>query len=327
MTEVQERRPAWSKRGVDVSGLTFEDAIVAARIDYEVKSCDAYARIPVNEQTGLAEEFVSRQIAGRKHTYRTDTLEPLGEVGERYHVVQTREARDFVEAVIGGGWQPEFAGGLQGGKAIFIVGRLPFKTSEEIDPYLAVVNSFDGSTGLRICSTPIRPACTNAIRRTFKEASAAISLRHTANLSSRVDFVRTALKLTTAYYNRLDDEIEKLIATELDEQRMKMALNMLFEFKPSGDTQADSKAYERNQERRFEFTQHLNSTPTIPKAHRHTAWGFINAVSEREQWFSRNANTPKFEESLLGQHIGLVPAVSKAERIQKFVAERWLAPF
>ena len=328
MTTTQERRPSWQRKGTDVTGLSFPDAIAKAGIDYVVKDTPAYARIPitaeVSDNIDYPVDYVSMPIPGRKHTYRADTLEPLGEVGNRYHLIQTTAARDFVENVIGGGWQPEFAGPLQGGRAIFIVGKLPFETSPEISPYLAIVNSFDGSTGLRLANTPIRPMCTNAVRRTFKQARAAISLRHTANLTGRIEQVREALKLSEVYYRKLDDEIAAMMRTEIDESRMKQALNLLHSFKATGNSDADAKAYERNQVRRAEFTSHWNNTPTIPNQWRHTAWGLVNAVSEQEQWFGRNSNTDKFSENLLGAHIGLIPVVSKAERITKLALD-WVA--
>jgi phage/plasmid-like protein (TIGR03299 family) len=327
MTTIQERRPSWQRKGTDVTGLSFPDAIAKAGIDYLVKDTPAYARIPITAKVGNVEyptDHVSMPIPGRKHTYRADTLEPLGEVGLRYHLIQTTEARDFVENVIGGGWEPEFAGPLQNGKAIFIVGKLPFETSPEIAPYLAIVNSFDGSTGLRLANTPIRPMCTNAVRRTFKQARAAVSFRHTANLTGRIEAVREALHLSEVYYRKLDDEIAAMMRTELDEQRVKQALDLLHSFKPTGDSDADVKAYERNQVRRAEFTSHWNNTLTIPDQWRHSVWGLVNAVSEQEQWLGRNSDSDKFADNLLGAHIGLVPAVSKAERITKLALE-WVA--
>lgn len=318
MTVAEQRTPAWARRGHNVQGLSFDEALEKAQIGFEVRACPARAAIPTDDGDH-AGNYRIMPISDRQHTYRTDTLVPLGEVGSRYHVVQTREIRDFVEEIVGGGWAPEFAAPFRGGRAVFIVGRLPFQTSEEVSPYLAVVNSFDGSTGLRLANTPIRPACTNAIKRTFANAKSAITLRHTTGLSEKVEMVRHALRLSEAYYLRLEDEISALLMTQVDTDRLNSALDLLYEFKPSGDKSEWDQARERNQQKRSQFVNHWQTTPTLDHTNRDTAWGLLQATTEWEQWYSRNSGTPKFDESLLGSQLGLMPALTKADRVQKLV--------
>lgn len=318
MTAVTERRPAWQRRGTNVAGLPFDDALAKAGIDFEVKACPARAAIPT-ESSDPAGNYNIVKIPNRQHTYRTDTLQPLGEVGERYHVVNTRECRDLVEEICGGGWTPEFAGPINAGRAVFIVGKLPFQGYPEIDPYLALVNSFDGSTGIRLCCTPIRANCTNAVRRTFAQASSSINLRHTSGLTSRVEMIRSALGLAEVYYRRLDDEIQQLIAQELDDRRLRIALETLYEFKPSGDKDRDEAREARVGAKRNAFLNHLATTPTIPNEHRYTSWGLINATTELEQWFSKSSGTERQAETLLGSHMGIVPTVNKSDRLYKLV--------
>lgn len=318
MTAVAERAPAWARGGTNVQGLSFPEAIERAGIGFEVQTCPARAAIPTDPGDPSG-NYSIQPIRDRQHTYRTDTLLPLGDVGPRYHVVQTRQIQGFVEEIVGGGWQPEWAAPFRGGRAVFIVGRLPFPTSEEVSPYLAVVNSFDGSSGLRLANTPIRPACTNAIKRTFARASAAISIRHTVNLSARVEDVRQALKLSQAYYERLENEISALIMTQLDEDRISSVLDLLYEFKPSKEKEGDLRAVERNEQKRAQFRNHWQTTPTLDRSNRETAWGLLQATTEWEQWHSRNSGTPKFSEAILGAQLGLMPAVTKADRVQRLI--------
>lgn len=309
----EQRRPSWARKGWDVSGLSFTEALDQAQINFEVAICPANAVLPFPDGS----QHIA-PIPGRFHTYRTDTMVPLGEVGKRYHPVQTRQAQALVEEICGGGWTPEFAGPFNGGRSVFIVGRLPFDTSPEIAPYLALVNSFDGSTGLRLANTPIRPMCTNAVRRTFASARASISIRHTSNLSDRIEMARDALGLSKAYYEKLDREIASLMKVGIDEMRLEQALDLIHEFKPTG-TKLDDKAYERSVEKRAEFISHWESTPTIPNEHRHTGWGLLQASTEYEQWFSKNSHTDRFQENLLGTHLGLIPALTKGDRVQRLV--------
>lgn len=328
MTTVEARRPAWARKGVSVVGMSFDEALAAAKIDFDVKATPACASIPASWHTdgdGNTEpiDFVTKRIPNRQHTYRTDTLEPLGEVGARYHVVNIKQCRDLVEQIVGGGWEPQFAGPVNGGRAVFIVGKLPFDHSPEVAPYLALVNSYDGSTGVRLANTPIRPACTNAIRRTFAQAQAAVSLRHTAKIDSRVDEVRAALNLSRAYYEHLDREVAALMNVAVDEARMKQTVEMLYDFKPTGDKEADAKRFEAVAERRDVFKAHWATTTTLDDQYRYSAWGMINAVTEMEQWFGKNSASDKYAETLLGTQMGLVPTMTKGDRAYK-LADRWL---
>lgn len=329
MTSPNERRPAWARRGTDVSGMSISDALEHARIDFEVKATPAFARIPepreliFNTETQEPEYTTAwhfKELRGKQHTYRTDTLEPLGEVGNRYHVVNTRDCIDMIEEICGGGWTPEFAGALNGGRSVFMVGKLPFHSSEEIDPYLAFVNSFDGTTGVRLANTPIRPSCTNAIRYTFRSAKSSVNLRHTERIGTRIEMIRETLNLSRVYYERLEEEAHRLIQVELDDARLKKSLELMYEFKATGDYDKDADRWNKVDSMRGGFVSHLMTTPTIKDDHRLTAWGVFNAATELEQWFGRNTGSDRQAESLLASHTGIVPTVQKSDRLLKLVS-------
>jgi phage/plasmid-like protein (TIGR03299 family) len=299
-----ERRPSWAYKGTEVAGLSIADALVTAGIDYKVEAVPAFAAIPDVEGN-----FDIRPIRDAQHTFRTDTGEVLAQVGGRYHVVQTVEVTNLIEELVGGGWSPQFAGPVRQGRAVFMVGSLPFESAHGIDPYLAFVNSFDGTTGIRLANTPIRAMCTNAIRRTFARARSSFSLRHTVNVSSRVEEARHALALAGEYYRRLDNDIDRLLKVGIDEKRVDDALKMLF---PIDATMTDRQRDNRERQR-IDVTTHLNTSTTILDKDRGTAWGLWNAVSEMEQWHTEP--TDKNREMLLGAQLGVTAATMKSDRL------------
>lgn len=310
-----ERRPAWARAGHNIEGLSIEEAMRTARLDYTVGICPSVAEIPVTSPDAPIQEYLSVPVNGRKRTYRTDTFVPFKEVGERYHPFQNREAVNILESLVGGGWAPVYGGTLGGGAVMFMVGELPMSLrTGEVQPYLAVVNSHDGSTGLRFANTPVRPACMNAITRTFKAASAVFSLRHTSRVSDRLAEAREALRLSAVYYRRLDDEIAQLLDTPLSGPLQESMLDIVYPTKG-----LDDKSRDRRMNKRASLLEHLHSSPTIGPSIAKTAWGMIQAVTELEQWDDRRVTKPGHAERNLSYQLGVSPTSSASNGIYRML--------
>jgi hypothetical protein len=102
-------QPAWHNLGKVVdSALTAEDCIKYANLDYEVDKTTIHAQIDVAESEGIGGR-IYKQVPERYATYRTDTNEVLGIVGQRYEIVQNKDAFTKSQA---GGWKYDilFAG-------------------------------------------------------------------------------------------------------------------------------------------------------------------------------------------------------------------------
>lgn len=303
------RQPAWNKLGHNVIGLSIPEAMQNAQIDFTVGIQPLQVQL-TDEKTNLPTIV---DVAGKQVTYRTDTNRVLGLVGDRYHVYQTKQAVAVCEDLAAGGWQPEWAGSLRGGAVVFIVGRLPFKTqTNEVEPYLAVLNSFDGSTGLSFANTPLRARCTNAIRRTFKVARSTATFRHTAQLEVRTESVRERLALTEAYYRHLDFEIQQLMATPLEDTRQK-ALDLIV---PLPDPK-DERRYENAWNKQIELSTHWATSETIDNTWRNTAWGLVNAVSELEQWGAKKSGTVAHAERLFETHLSMNTTQFQTDKIYR----------
>jgi phage/plasmid-like protein (TIGR03299 family) len=310
-----ERRPAWARAGHRIEGMSIEDAMRTARLDYTVGICDSVAEIPITNPDAPVQEYLSIPVKGRKRTYRTDTFVPFKEVGERYHPFQNHQAVGILESLVGGGWAPVYGGTLGGGAVMFMVGEIPMSLrTGEVAPYLAVVNSHDGSTGLRFANTPIRPACMNAITRTFAGASAVFSLRHTSRVSDRLEEAREALRLSTAYYRRLDDEIAQLLDTPLSGPLQETMLDVVFPLKG-----LDEKARSRRITKRANLIEHLHCSKTITPTIAKTAWGMIQAVTELEQWDDRRVAKPGHAERNLSYQLGVSPTSSASTGLYRML--------
>ncbi len=210
----KNRQSPWTTIGTEVHGLPYGDALEKAGIAYEVGNIPLNVRIPVG--LGPMGDSLTVGVEGKRLNYRTDSLDPLGIVGDRYQVTQMRQLDTIVESLVGEGWEPLSAGSMRGGAQAWIVGRLPFQSQTgDFEANLGIVNSFDGSTALRFVNTPMRPTCCNAIGLMLRTAKASFSMRHTSNFMDRMEDARLALNVAVAYNHKLDEEIEYLLGLEL----------------------------------------------------------------------------------------------------------------
>ena len=105
-------------------------------------------------------------IAGYKANVRSTDGSVLGIVSDRYKVVQNEDAFRFTDELLGEGVTYETAGSLQYGRKVWMLARMPQRyiiAGDEIEPYLVIMNSHDGSSGVKVAMTPIRVVCQNTL--------------------------------------------------------------------------------------------------------------------------------------------------------------------
>lgn len=207
--------PAWHGLGQVVPGGT---TLVSEVLDLAQIGWDVALR-PV--------EFTWRgnraEVDGSFVTVRTDTYAPLGVVGRHYHPIQNSEAFSFLQDLAEKydvTW--ESAGALRGGCRVFISMRLPQELrvdregiNDEIIPFIAAMNSHDGTSAFSVVVTPWRPVCANTERFAVRDAHSRWSVRHTASATTRVAEARRTLGLSMRYYERFAAEETELAQMEM----------------------------------------------------------------------------------------------------------------
>lgn len=220
-TALYSRVPMWHELGqVAPEGLSDIKLVLDfAGLNYTVIKEQATR---TNRRTGLVED-----VPGQFWTVREDTDEVKGQVGGKYEVIQNAEQCAFLQDLVNltaGTDTPvvfETAGELANGR-IFVTLRVGEDIiidvdgySDPIRPFLAGINSHDGSTSFTNMLTPWRIGCGNTERFAVRDAVSKWSTPHTKNARVQLEQARRTLNLTSAYYRRFAAEEQALARTAL----------------------------------------------------------------------------------------------------------------
>lgn len=177
------KEKAWHNLGIVLDKCpSSAEAIKLAGLDYEV------AKVPVS---CTPQKFSSVIIPDKFATYRTDNGKVFGIVGDRYSIVQNKDAFTFFDEIVGEGAAIyETAGCLGNGEVIFITAKLPdyirVGTDDLIEQFLFLTSSHDGSGAIQVAFTPIRIVCNNTLNAALGNCSNKLTIRHTANAKDKL---------------------------------------------------------------------------------------------------------------------------------------------
>lgn len=294
----------WHGLGNIVDGvLTAREAIQAAGLDWAVVKEPATYPAPIKlgmpfevtedpdvpgqmivvaaKQIVIPDTFVTRRLSDDRILGKN--------LGPDYSVFQNVEAFDLFDAVMGDEGKSlakyETAGALFDGKVVFILARLEkdiVVAGDKQVPYLLLLTSHDGSTALRMLTTPVRVVCANTVRMALGNYESAWSIRHTTNMKSRVGEAREALELSISYYEAFEREVEKLMNIGVNEKRVESILASVF----------PKKGTDVLNEKALAVRGLYESSDTIGEF-KGTGWGLLNAVNEWELWTSPTRDESK----------------------------------
>jgi len=203
----------WHGLGTVIEGCpTSEEAIRIANLGWDV------VQEPVYLQNG-------KEVSNIYANIRKDTEDVLGVVRGRYRIVQNTESFSFVDNIIqntkGIECKYETAGSLFNGRRVFMLVRLPDVNlvGDEVENYLFLSNSHDGTSGLMAGITNVRVVCNNTLQMAERSASRIWKIRHTESLKGKQKEAEIALGLALSYTERIKEDAQKLAMQKVDEER------------------------------------------------------------------------------------------------------------
>ena len=313
------RTKPWHSLGYDVQeALTSKEAIIAAGLDWEVKSRAVYVdniKVPnykanVRTNAKKIDQYGNQQYENGEIMYHDDSV--LGIVSDRYRIVQNLDAFNFTDSLIGDDVKYETAGSLQNGKLIWLLAQLPEQKilDDAIAPYLCFTNSHDGSSAVKVCITPVRVVCNNTLNLALKNCTRSFSAKHTVNINGRLEEAQQALKLANTYMSELDTTANIMVNKTFSDSEFKDFLDEMFMPKKEeiSDRQQDGVDY------LIDGVKTAYMADDIKKFHG-TKWAVINAMSDFVYHSSPLRETANYKENLWRKSLDGNPILDKAMKL------------
>lgn len=262
----------WHQLGQHLDNpATAEEAIVAAKLDYTITQTDVFA-------AGVTNTLPLEPIRGYQANIRIDTNEVLGIVSSRYHVIQNKQAFTFFDHIVGEG-QAIFhtAGALGKGERIWILAKLPgtirVTKKDNVEKFLLLYNSHDGSSAVRVRFTPIRVVCNNTLRAALAGSSAEVRIRHTKTATQQLKTAHHVLGISGTVFHNSE------IAYQAMAEKQMSAEDLLSYVKRLVPTDDDKEEHAHAERVRNVILQ-LHEEGVGAELARGTVWGAYNAATE-----------------------------------------------
>ncbi|MFH0246187.1 DUF932 domain-containing protein [Streptomyces sp. HK10] len=278
---VSARLDAWHRLGTVTTGaLTAEEALEKAFLsNWNVRKVGGVHAYEITEH-GVTKIESDDYFTVRTNP-KTGMTERLGTVKEKYRPVQNEEHCELLNLLVDeSGAHFETAGSLRGGRSVFVTMKLPKAISiagaDDIDLYLAGLNSHDGSSAFRFNVSPTRIVCANTQHMAISNAVSHYPVRHTAGAKAKIAEARKALGMVWEYAVAFEREAEKMINETLSLGAFERVCEEVWgplEPNPSVRTR-------NNHTRRMNTLRHLFENADTQANIRGTRWAGFQAIGE-----------------------------------------------
>ncbi len=235
---------------------------------------------------GVMHTFDDQQVL-----YRSDTNAPLSVVSNRYQVVQPREVLEFYRDLSEvAGYELETAGVLKGGKKFWALAKIgkssSLKGKDQVDAYLLLATSSDGTLATTATPTTVRVVCQNTLSLSLNGAVSAVKVPHSTNFDAQA--VKKQLGIAVSGWDNFMYDMKVL-----SERKVKSHEAMNYFLRVICDTKDGEKNGLVN-ERALNKVQALYNGAGMGshlESANGTAWGLVNAVTEYVDHHRRARNT------------------------------------
>ena len=264
----------WHGLGTKVEGiLSVAEVIKAAGLDWTV------GKFKVFTEDGVA-------VPGVHAVRRSDTMEVIGTVGDRYSFVQNESAFIPFQGFADQGLVSfETAGALGVGERVWILAKINRPNSvivpqadDSVAKYMLLSNSHDGSMSVRVGFTPIRVVCNNTLRLAHADgASKLIRINHRGNMESKLEALTETINVVDQSFEATADKYRALASKGINSADLENLVKIVF-----SQRESDSKKKSPVLEKIIPLFEHGrgNDLPGV----RGTLWAAYNAITEYIQY-------------------------------------------
>jgi phage/plasmid-like protein (TIGR03299 family) len=251
---------------------------IEAGLNWEAK------KVPVHFMTEPKDDAKPRvcKMLDRHVLYRDDTNAALGVVGGRYRIVQPGQIMDFyAELCEHNGFAMETAGALRDGKIVWALAKtgqgINLLGEDQINEYLLLSTSFDGSMATTARYTSVRVVCNNTLQVARGDRQGLVVVPHSAEFKFKDMKVKLGIgEGWDAFTSAATAMAFKKVTPT---QSVEFFLNVYHNFikGEASPTEKQEKAMERTVKRLTE--QYLFAPGAELGTARDTVWGLLNAVT------------------------------------------------
>jgi len=265
---------------------TISEAIEASGLNWEVGTKDLVT--------------VDGQEVPARATYRKSDDSILGVVGPRYVPLQNKDAFEWFQPFVDAGECSLHTGGsLSNGQKVWVLAQLNRDPSEivsgdEVQKFILLSNSHDGTTAIRVGYTPIRVVCVNTLAFAHNNAdSKLLRIRHTQSAQGKLDNVRDIMDNINAQFEATAEQYRFLASRDFNQRDVQKYVKVLLGI--------DQKPEEDIKTRTRKIMDEILGTIEGPKQSmpgvRGTWWAAYNGFNEYLN-YSKGRNTSNRLESL-----------------------------
>jgi len=265
---------------------TISEAIEASGLNWEVGTKDLVTK--------------DDEDVPARATYRKSDGSILGVVGPRYVPLQNKDAFEWFQPFVDAGECSLHTGGsLSDGQKVWVLAQLNRDPSEivsgdEVQKFILLSNSHDGTTAIRVGYTPIRVVCVNtlAFAHNAKESNL-LRIRHTRSAQTNLDNVRDIMDNINAQFEATAEQYRFLASRDFNQNDVQKYVKVLLG--------VDKKAPEDIKTRTQNIMTEILATIEGPKQSmpgvRGTWWAAYNGFNEYLN-YTKGRNTNNRLESL-----------------------------
>ena len=283
-----EGKVPWHGLGkvIEDDAVKSAEALQLSGLDWTVEKVPMAQEIGEDDETG---ETVYDPIEGFYSVQRSSDLKSVGVVKGRYNPLNNIDAFQFGDDLLDDAdahWIT--AGSLKGGSLVWMMAKLPEAIyingmeDEAIQPYIMVSNSHDGSKAVEATVTPVRVVCNNTFTAALSGAKRTFKIRHTKNMSGKINEAKRTLGITHAYMAELEALGNSLVNQSFSNAEFDAFLETLV---PTVDLERELVASEKDKS--IALTKALNKQEKIKEIRankpdlqnvKNTKWGALQAV-------------------------------------------------
>jgi len=256
--------------------LTSREALKLHDLDWRVGLGTIMAQNPAFPELHNVEAQRHRVVQ------RMDSGKVLGIVSPQYGVIQNRRLAEFNDTLVeASGGEVASMGSAFDDRKVWAVTQLGDIDSPDggLGSFLVTVNSHDGGSSMFTTVVNVRWACTNGLIG-LSDMAYTVRIRHSSKVEERMAEAQRVLVGVSSYLTDTTRIMEELLATPVSRETGEgLIRHALLPLPDIESEQAERNAVRKQNELITNWMKSDNLEDV-----RFTGWGFVNAVSEWNEW-------------------------------------------